>query len=71
MHCVVGQKNLSIVHAPSLRDDDKHQTLGARGKVGNGGSVPVIFTTEVAAEDCICGARPWSDIGVITWSEIT
>ena len=70
MHCVVGQKNLSIVHAPSLRDDDKHQTLGARGKVGNGGSVPVIFTTEVAAEDGSCGATPWSLVGVNIWGVI-
>ena len=56
---------------PKIEIPRKQQTLGAWGEVGGGGTVPLLFTTEVAAEDCICGARPWSDIGVITWSVIT
>ena len=62
---------MSIVHAPSLRDYDKHQTLGACGEVGGGGTVPLLFTTDVAAEDGSCGATHWSLIGVIIWSVVT
>ena len=59
------------MHAESVRDCDKQQTLGALVEVGSGGTVPLLFTTEVAAEGGSCGAQPWSDIGVITWSVIT
>ena len=57
--------------SPKSEIAHKPQTLGAWGKVGSGGSVPLIFTTDVAAEDGSCGATPWSLIGVIIWSVIT
>ena len=61
------ERNLKF-SPPKLEILYKPQTLGARGKVESGGSVRLIFTTEVAAEDGSCGAIPWSLIGVIIWS---
>ena len=44
------ERNLKF-SSPKSEIAHKPQTLGAWGKVGSGGSVPLILTTDVAAED--------------------
>ena len=61
------QRNLKF-SSPKIAIPRKQQTLDACGEVGGGGTVPLLFTTDVAAEDGSCGAWPWSVIGVIIGS---